>query len=267
MEVRGPRVTPEAVLLHVWLGAYPGGQIAQGRSRGSVPARARDRGGGRVRRRLGPLDSGFNPELIRDPVKRAENYVNPSYIGVMPPGDPLVDQVALAGLEWSQLAFCVMSHLHCDHSGGLRLLADGPPVVLQQPEFDFAMHEATVQNAYFRTDYARDDLNWKLIEGEYELAEGFRVIPTPGHTPGHMSFAVDLRVAGTVVLACDAADLRGNIDAVIPCGTTTHASLEPSAQRSIELLHVLDSQDGVSVWPGHDPDFWPTRRKPPSSYV
>ena len=82
-----------------------------------------------------------------------------------------------------------------------------------------------------------------------------------------MSFAVDLRVAGTVVLACDAADLRGNIDAVIPCGTTTHASLEPAAQRSIELLHVLDSQDGVSVWPGHDPDFWPTRRKPPSSYV
>jgi N-acyl homoserine lactone hydrolase len=213
------------------------------------------------------IDTGFNPELIRDPVKRAENYVNPSYIGVIPPGDPLVDQVAAAGLTWSDLAFCAISHLHCDHSGGLRLLADGPPIVLQQREFDFAMGDATVQNAYFRADYDRDDLNWKLIDGEYELADGFRVIPTPGHTPGHMSFAIDLKVAGTVVLACDAADLRGNIEAVIPCGTTTHPSLDAAAQRSIELLHQLDSQDGVSVWPGHDPDFWPTRRKPPSSYV
>jgi glyoxylase-like metal-dependent hydrolase (beta-lactamase superfamily II) len=213
------------------------------------------------------IDSGFNPELIRDRVQRAEHYVNPSYIGVIPPGDPLVDQVAAAGLAWSELAFCAMSHLHCDHSGGLRLLADGPPVVLQQREFDFAMNEATVEKAYFRTDYGRDDLNWRLIDGEHELAEGFRVVSTPGHTPGHMSFAIDLRVAGTVVLACDAADLRGNIEMVIPCGTTTSPALEDDAQRSIELLHEMDSQEGVSVWPGHDPDFWPTRRTPPSSHV
>ena len=46
------------------------------------------------------IDTGFNPELIRDPVKRAENYVNPSYIGVIPPGDPLVDQVAV-GRAWN----------------------------------------------------------------------------------------------------------------------------------------------------------------------
>jgi N-acyl homoserine lactone hydrolase len=213
------------------------------------------------------IDTGFNPELIRDRALRAEHYVNPSYIGVIPPGDPLVDQAAAAGLAWSELAFCAMSHLHCDHSGGLRLLAAGPPVVLQQREFDFAMNEATVEQAYFRIDYGRDDLNWRLIDGDHELAEGFRAVFTPGHTPGHMSFAIDLRASGTIVLACDAADLRGNIEMVIPCGTTTSPALEDAAQRSIESLHEMDSRDGVTVWPGHDPDFWPTRRKPPASYA
>ncbi len=213
------------------------------------------------------LDTGFNPDLIRDPVLRAENYVKPSYAAIIPPGDPLVDQVAAAGLSLSDLAFCAISHLHCDHSGGLRLLVDGPPVVIQERELDFGMNDATVHDAFLRADYAREGLDWKLIDGEHELADGLRVVPTFGHTPGHMSFAIDLRVTGTVVLACDAADLRENIDLVIPCGTTTGPALEDAAQRSIELLHEMDAHDGISVWPGHDPVFWPTRRKPCSSYI
>jgi N-acyl homoserine lactone hydrolase len=213
------------------------------------------------------LDTGFNPELVRDPAERAKHYVQPSYTAILPPGDPLVDQVAAAGLRWQDLAVCAISHLHCDHSGGLRLLVGGPEVVLQERELDFGMHQATVEDAYFRADYAREGLNYRLVDGECELAEGLRIMPTFGHTPGHMSFAVDLRVSGTVVLACDAADLRDNIEEVVPCGTTTDPSLEPAAQRSIEFLHELDATNGVSVWPGHDPGFWATRRRPCASYI
>jgi glyoxylase-like metal-dependent hydrolase (beta-lactamase superfamily II) len=61
--------------------------------------------------------------------------------------------------------------------------------------------------------------------------------------------------------------LRRNIEQVIPCGELTHAHLADAAARSIERLHWLDQQPRTVVWPGHDPDFWATRRAPPAAYA
>lgn len=213
------------------------------------------------------VDSGFNPDTIRDPQRRAAHYIAPSYIGVIPPGDPLVDQVAAAGLSLRDLAGCAISHLHLDHSGGLRLLENGPPVIIQDREHAFAFDHAGLEQAYFRSDYDLPGLAWELVEGEVELAPGLRTLPTFGHTPGHQSFAVDLAAEGTIVLACDAADLRANIEQAIPCGTTTDPTLAGAAAASVALLQRLDRTPGTQVWPGHDPDFWQTRRRPPAAYV
>jgi glyoxylase-like metal-dependent hydrolase (beta-lactamase superfamily II) len=202
------------------------------------------------------LDSGFNVETVRDPVRRAAHYNFDSYTAIVPPGDPLVDQVARLGLAWDELALCAVSHLHCDHSGGLRLLDDGPPVVLQRREYTFASEEAGPRDAYFPDDYLRPALNVQLIDGDTELAPGLTALATFGHTPGHMSFAVQLAESGTVVLACDAADLHRNITEPVPCGTTTSPHLKSAAAESVRRLHHLNSRVGVQVWPGHDPDFW-----------
>lgn len=202
------------------------------------------------------LDSGFNVDTVRDPVRRAAAYNYDSYTAVLPPGDPLVDQVAALGLRWDRLAFCAVSHLHCDHSGGLRLLADGPPVVLQHREHAFAMDEAGPEHAFHRGDYTDPRLRFHLVDGDTELAPGLRALATFGHTPGHMSFAVELGDSGTVVLACDAADLHRNITEPVACGTTTHEHLAGAAADSARRLHELDARPGVRVWPGHDPHFW-----------
>ncbi len=212
------------------------------------------------------IDTGFNVETVRDPARRRAHYNYDSYTAIVPPGDPLVDQMAILGLRWDNLLFAAISHLHCDHSGGIHHLAGGPPVVIQERELDFGLSEAGLEHAYFRDDYDVEGVRWQLIDGAAELAPGLHAIPTFGHTPGHTSFQVTLPEAGTVVLACDAADLRENIDRPIACGTTTHPDLEPAAQQAAELLNGLDAREGWSVWPGHDPSFWATRRRPPNVY-
>lgn len=202
------------------------------------------------------LDTGFNVDTVRDPERRAAQYNYDSYTAIVPPGDPLADQVREAGLDWDRLAGCAVSHLHLDHSGGLRLLEDGPPVVLQRAEWAFAA-TATRKDVYAPEDYLRPGLDVRLVDGDTVLAPGLTALDTRGHTPGHQSFRVDL--PGTsVVLACDAADLRVNITERRRCGW---AADPEAAQRAVERLHELDRLDGVEVWPGHDPE-WTAWRNP-----
>ena len=40
------------------------------------------------------LDTGFNVDIVRDPVRRAEHFNYDSYTAVVPPGDPLRQEVA-----------------------------------------------------------------------------------------------------------------------------------------------------------------------------
>jgi glyoxylase-like metal-dependent hydrolase (beta-lactamase superfamily II) len=213
------------------------------------------------------VDTGFNIDTIRDDAKRLSHYVIPCYTALVPQGDPLVDQITGLGLTWQGLAACVVSHLHCDHSGGLRHLVDGPPIVIQRAELEFGMSESTLHDAYFRSDFDMPGLNWELAEGDEELADGLRLLPTPGHTPGHTSVVVELENSGSVVLACDAADLRANVEQRIAPGTTTSPDLEEAAQSSIDRLHDLDAQEGTEVWPGHDLAFWNTRVAFPGAYT
>ena len=212
------------------------------------------------------LDSGFNVDTVRDPTRRQAHYNYESYTAILPPGDPLVDCVTALGLSWDRLAFSAISHLHCDHSGGLRHLAGGPPVVLERAEHDFAMAEAGLEHAYFRDDYTVPDLTFRLVDGDTELAPGLRAVDTRGHTPGHLSFAVDLAESGTVVLACDAADLHRNVTEPVACGTTTHPHLAPAADAAARRLHEMDATEGVQVWPGHDPGFWAGLRHGPRTF-
>jgi N-acyl homoserine lactone hydrolase len=212
------------------------------------------------------IDTGFNPKLARDPELRAAHYTWPNYTAVIPPGDPLVDQVEVAGLDWGDLAFCAISHLHCDHGGGLRLLVDGPPVVIQRREHEFAMERAGLEHAYFRTDYEIEGLDWLLVDGDVDLAPGLKALDTRGHTPGHMSFAVELSDQ-TIVLACDAADLMANITGRTPCGVVAESADLTAATVSIERLAELAEHPDTEVWPGHDPTFWETRNRPPMYYA
>lgn len=207
------------------------------------------------------LDSGFNVEVVRDPHRRGAIFNFDSYTAVVPPGDPLLDAVARACLAWADLAAVAVSHVHLDHTGGLRLVAPGTPVLLQRREWEHGITLETPDGAVIVEDFSRPGLDVVLLDGDVELAPGLRALDTAGHTPGHQSFAVDLG-GRTIVLACDAADLRSNIATATACGSTMRPEDAELARDAARRLHELDLEPDVEVWPGHDPDWAPWRAGP-----
>jgi glyoxylase-like metal-dependent hydrolase (beta-lactamase superfamily II) len=114
-------------------------------------------------------------------------------------------QSALAdlGIEPHAIDVVVMSHLHFDHSGGTtRKTASGglEPVfprarhVVQRKELEAARHP----HERNRASYLAENIEplvaagvLEAVDGEAEVVPGVRVLPTPGHTPGHQSVLID----------------------------------------------------------------------------
>jgi N-acyl homoserine lactone hydrolase len=91
---------------------------------------------------------------------------------------------------------CVINtHLHFDHCGGNRLFP-GVPIHVQKLELQAPHHPH--EWVYFPgATYIEHD-------GEAEVLSGIRLLPTPGHTPGHQSVIVDTP-DGLVVIGGDVA--------------------------------------------------------------
>ena len=111
---------------------------------------------------------------------------------------PIEDSFARVGVRLNEVRMIINSHLHFDHCGNNRLFP-GVPLVVQLIEY-----EASQQAGYTVPDWINfPGADWKTVEGETELLPGLRVLPTPGHTPGHQSVLVE-QADGTEVIAAQA---------------------------------------------------------------
>ena len=201
------------------------------------------------------VDGGFDPARIRDRAVRTASFDYENYTPIVPPGDPLVEQIAEAGLDLADLAAALLSHSHFDHTGAARLLAPDQPLLLQRREWRHVCESVDPRGDFlFRDDLDRDGLTLGLLDGDTTLASGLAAIDTSGHTPGHQSFVVELP-GGTVVLAGDAADLLENVEREIRCGSTVGPDGPAAADRAVSRLAALHRDPGSEVWPAHDPGF------------
>ncbi len=173
------------------------------------------------------------------------------------PGDPLLDALGRHGVAIDDLAAVAVSHLHLDHSGGLRHVAGRVPVTIQARELAFATERATRAEGYLREDYDLPDLEWRTIDGDAEIAPGVDAIFTPGHTPGHMSYRVRTRDDGTWLFAVDAIDLQQGIDEDRPIGLSADPADAPLRRASHDRLVALAAAEGARLVPGHCPETWP----------
>lgn len=174
-------------------------------------------------------------------------------------GDPLLEGMAAHGLAPEDLVAGAVSHLHVDHSGGLRhLAAAGVPVAIQGRELEFARERAGEAEFYRHEDYMLGDLRWRELDGDEEIAPGVEAVATPGHTPGHMSYRVRMAASGTWLFAVDAIDLQRGICTDTAIGWSADPADAPLRMASHGRLVALAEAEGAWLVPGHCPETWPS---------
>jgi len=165
------------------------------------------------------------------------------------PEQEVLAALASAGARPEEIAIVIHTHLHYDHCGNNRLLPNARFFV-QREELRYALAPTSFDaTAYFAPslgitpDYL--GTKFELLDGDAEIADGVRVITTPGHTPGHQSVIVDT-AGGRYCIAGDAVMWYENLEKRIPPGI--HTSM-------IECMASLEriAREADHVIPGHDP--------------
>jgi glyoxylase-like metal-dependent hydrolase (beta-lactamase superfamily II) len=117
-----------------------------------------------------------------------------------------LQNLAAAGVDAKSIDIVLVSHLHPDHTNGIRAL-DGSmafpnaEIMVPAKEWEFWMSEDNAakaqSNEMMKNYFANVKKIYNGIESKVtkydwgkEVAPGITAIATPGHTPGHTSFAV-----------------------------------------------------------------------------
>ncbi|MFC0212322.1 MBL fold metallo-hydrolase [Paenibacillus chartarius] len=185
---------------------------------------------------LGPLQT--NAYLLSDPEAGRAVIIDPG----MNPG-PLLKRI-----EGLHIEAILLTHAHFDHIGGVDAIrkSKGCPVYLHDAEADW------LTNPNKNGSSRWPDLGGPIVTdpAEYALDEGmilklldgrltFKVLHTPGHSPGSVSFLFEKHLFGGDVLfklSVGRTDLTGG-----------------SERELLDSIHgkLFELDDDVTVYPGH----------------
>lgn len=169
-------------------------------------------------------------------------------------------QLDALGLDAADVRWVVLTHLHTDHAGGVRHFPKAE-VIVDSTEWRAAQGPLGVLGGYLpqhwpnalNPRHARfTDGPWGAFERSMRLtsADDVHILPTPGHTSGHLSVSVSLPEF-EVVLAGDLsytqeALLSDRLDGVAPDARLAHRTLH-TMRRHVGLRPTI-------YLPSHDPN-------------
>ena len=110
----------------------------------------------------------------------------------------------------------VFSHLDWDHCNSLAVFDEDTRFLVQAGERSYAIDPYPPHAVRYESGAGTRTPPWRErdltpVEGETEVCPGVVAFPTPGHTVGHQSLAVETD-SGTTVVAADAVPTFANVD-------------------------------------------------------
>jgi glyoxylase-like metal-dependent hydrolase (beta-lactamase superfamily II) len=115
-----------------------------------------------------------------------------------------LDHIAAAGFSREKVDAVVCTHLHVDHVGWNTMLVDGKWVptfpnaryLIGRTEFEHWNRETEGEQPEIMADSVHPIFAAGLaqtVEMDHRISPEIRLLPTPGHTPGHVSVMIESR--------------------------------------------------------------------------
>ena len=196
------------------------------------------------------FDTGMHPELAT--TKARLRSTADLFDVELPDRWTLTGQLAAAGVDPSDVAIAVVSHLHFDHCGGL-VGVPNARMLVQRAEWEAAFEPGLVEYGVFNPDDFDIGHDRVLLDGEHDVfGDGSVVlIPTPGHTHGHQSMLIENRMLlGGDACYCRLAldlDARPAFSADFDRQRETFAWLRAQETAGIQLVFSHDTQQWNSL--------------------
>lgn len=159
------------------------------------------------------------------------------------------------GVDPASIDTVILTHLHWDHCYNNDLFPQATFYV-QTKEILYASHPVERFFPNYETyefgmipPWARHNTKWHFVDGEYQLCDGIRLIPVPGHTPGMQGIMVDT-AKGPHFIASDAiACYECIVD-----GKCTPSTLIADVNAYYDTCRKMTEMiaQGIVVIPGHD---------------
>ena len=212
------------------------------------------------------VDSGLHPDAARDLRRDFGLRMSILFRGLRPASEPFEAQLRGIGVDPEEVKRVVMTHLHVDHTSGMRLLprarftcaaeewrsATGPGAGGR----GYVSHHLPPESRMTLLDFEAEGEPHGPFDRTIDLFgdDSVRVVSTPGHTRGHLSVLLRVGDGRRVLLVGDAAYTLRSIDEQrLPLMTAGDRAYRDSLRQIGEFGRA---EPAAVVVPSHDPEAW-----------
>jgi N-acyl homoserine lactone hydrolase len=208
------------------------------------------------------LDTGWHTDVRVDQKKHLGWFHWCINKADLPEGQAIHEQLQQRGIRPSDLDFIVLSHLHSDHTSGLKLLGGAKRILVSQPEWrsangkDKIRYIPSMWEGVNIETYTFSPSEYGPQKASFDLfGDGtIQFVHTPGHTDGLVSMMIRSKNA-YVLLFADVGYARKSWEQMIPPGTAVNMK---QAIASLGWVKMMSGQEEcIESLASHQADIKP----------
>ena len=206
------------------------------------------------------FDTGWSDKVRKHAISHL-GIVNLSEKAILPEGQCIHEQLQARGILPKELDCVVLSHLHVDHAGGIRCLAEARRFLCSEEELTAARKGSVSYKKSCWKDtslesFSYSDMGIGPMGKAYDLyGDGsILLVSVPGHTPGQCAMLLRSNGKQLLLTADNGYSRRSWQEGILP----GHMSDPENTRRSLEWVKEFDDTETnvVGIISSHEPDLF-----------